>query len=175
MAEAVPSAAGFNFLDWLSKPGSQNLLAGIGSRLDPQGVGAALGQSTIAYNQSRVAAERADAQEKKLGDQRTEALKILGLTPSGTPGPTKIEAKKDGNIVQTSDVGTSNLAAPSNWSAPTGGNLLKDAATGTSAEAPIMMPATTVTAQREPPAAPAANPYANNVRQFDVRQVAPFS
>ena len=86
-----------------------NLLAGIGSSLDPKGVGGALGLPTIAYNQS-VAAQNVGA---KVANQPTGSIRRyrdvqdrLGgdLTPRGTPGPTRFEAKKDGSYLVEGDL-----------------------------------------------------------------------
>lgn len=161
---SVPASTWFSSAaDWLQKPGSQNLLAGIGAKLDPNGIGAALGGATTAYNQSRVAEERAATQEKNLEEQRQSALKILQLSPPGQPGPTKIEAKKDGGIVQTSDIVAPTVPTTNAAAAPAPASATQVPGSGV-----LLPPAAATTA-------PAVDPYARNTPQFDIRQIIPFS
>ncbi len=77
-----------------------NLLAGIGSRLDPKGVGGALGGATIAYTGAQAAQERAASNAEAQNQQTKMLLDALnqhgGLTPKGTPGITSATATEDG-------------------------------------------------------------------------------
>ncbi len=86
-----------------------NLLAGIGGRLDPKGVGGALGGATIAYTGAQAAQERAASNANAQNQQTKMLLDALdkhgGLTPPGTPGVTSAAAtdtglnlKIDGNL-----------------------------------------------------------------------------
>lgn len=89
-----------SFLDLLGDRNFQNLLAGFGARLDPEGVPGALGTSLIGYNKAVVGAERAARNEARQNTQTQMLQDIIDgfgeLTPSGTPGPTKIEATDSG-------------------------------------------------------------------------------
>jgi hypothetical protein len=202
---------GKSFLEILRDPGTQNLLAGIGAKLDPTGVGGALGTTTVGYNQSRVAAQRAEEQEKKRNEQMTMLTRVLGtmsgdnqtgnvITPKGQPGVTSIQAKPDGSLSINADVAPTTMpgtqvpttATPAGQpQAVVAPQVAPVSAAGTNvlnagtAEAPQTLEGVTVTANREPPAAPAPapivtaanvpDPYARTTRPFDIRSVLPFS
>jgi hypothetical protein len=178
--------------EWLKKPENQLLLAGAGQKLDPQGVGGALGGATGAYLQSNIAAERAQKQEASQNEQRKMLTDVLArmadpngnaLTPKGQPGPTSVSANPDGSLKILADVGPGSTAnqlatptvadpqtpaAPNTAVSPAGANMLNQ---GTQ-ETPLTLPGTTVTAQREPPVQVA---QAQPTKQpFDIRSVIPF-
>lgn len=103
------STTGFlgTMTDWLAKPENQLLLANAGAKLDPTGVGGALGGATGAYLQSNIAAKRAEDKESKQNEQQQALLKTLQafadpqgnvLTPKGAPGATSVSANNDGSI-----------------------------------------------------------------------------
>lgn len=190
----TPSGYG-GFIDWLAKPENQLLLAGAGQKLDPTGVGGALGGATSAYLQSNIAADRADKQEAQHSQQAKMVTDVLArmadpnsanlLTPKGTPGATGIKTNNDGSLRIDADVGPGSTAnqqatqqAKSPAVSPAGAALLNS---GTN-QNPIALPATTVTAQREPavPAAPVAqadtpDPYVKPAaKPFDIRSIIPF-
>jgi hypothetical protein len=199
MASVPP---GFSVSRLLSDPGFQNLLAGVGQKLDPEGVGGALGGATIAYNQSQVAAKRAEAQEKQRNEQTsmlTDVLKRMSgtesvMTPKGQPGVTSIQTKPDGSLNINADVPgpstTQNQIATTQAGAvnanPTVAPVSAAGATvlnaGTPA-APQVMPGVTVTAPREPavpaaetaPVTPVAPTQVASAQPFDIRRVIPFS
>ena len=75
---------GFDLMKTLGDAGFQNLLAGIGARLDPSGLGGALGQATVGYNQSRVAAQAADERNRKIDAYNKNMLDIYNRLV-GTP------------------------------------------------------------------------------------------
>lgn len=85
--------------DFLRDPNFQNLLAGIGAELDPEGIGGAIGRPAQQFNRSRqfqklfgskevapeaVAAEDIDTTLASTGENTESAL-----TPAGTPGLTQ--------------------------------------------------------------------------------------
>jgi hypothetical protein len=103
----------------LSNPNFINLLAGIGTNLDPQGVGGALGQPTLAVNQS-IAAQRAlSSQEDERRKYNQQLLELLsGITPKGVAGPSSVTINPDGYTAKVelpgggsavSDLGTGRL------------------------------------------------------------------
>ena len=85
------------FTKLLADPNFQSLLAGVGARLDPQGVGGALGGATQAYlNQKslqKTAAHTQGIQEKR----HAELLAALarGHTPAGVEGRTSTTVSGD--------------------------------------------------------------------------------
>ncbi len=97
------------FLEALKNRNVINLLAGIGSRLDPKGVGGALGGATLAFTGAQAAQERAassDAAQSRQTQMLLDAIsKHGGLTPPGTPGITSAAATDDGiNLKITGDL-----------------------------------------------------------------------
>jgi hypothetical protein len=105
----------------VSNPNFINLLAGIGTRLDPEGIGGILGVPTQQINQS-IAAQRAlSSQEAQRKETNALLQRLLaGMTPNGVEGPSSITINPDGF---TAKVET-----------PGGGSALLD--TGVSAGAP---------------------------------------
>ena len=97
---------GFNFLDLLGDANFQQLLAGVGSSLDPEGVGGALGKATIAYTRNKAAQSlaakqldesRSDRQELR-DYHRTLIDKLGGITPAGQPGVNSLKPTRTGSL-----------------------------------------------------------------------------
>ena len=100
------STQGFNFLDLLGDANFQQLLAGVGSSLDPEGVGGALGKATIAYTRNKAAQSlaakqldesRSDRQELR-DYHRTLIDKLGGITPAGQPGVNSLKPTRTGSL-----------------------------------------------------------------------------
>lgn len=90
-------------LDLFSNPNFQSLLAGIGAKLDPQGVGGALGTATQQYVQS-LAAQKALAQQETARQQQRQDVQDLirahmrslgGITPPGEGGLNSVKIGPD--------------------------------------------------------------------------------
>ena len=168
-------------------------------KLDPQGVGGALGGATTAYNQSQIAANRAQTQEEARKHQQRVLLYTLEnmanpqgnlLTPKGEQGVTGVKANSDGSVRIDADLpgpaqqttpskaapqqlqtSTSNVNTPSPAVSPAGAELLDQ---GTSAN-PLTLEGTTVTAQREPvQTTPVTQSTPTPSRPFDIRSIIPF-
>lgn len=113
--------------DLFADPNFLSLLAGLGARLDPQGVGGAIGGAVTQGIQSQAAQKSLAGQEKSRmgtsalllsrllpeGEQQTQmvqrAIDLLGLTPKGTKGVTGLEMGKDGGITLKIDPATTPL------------------------------------------------------------------
>ena len=104
----------FTLARLLANPNFQTLLAGIGTGLDPEGVGGAIGRPTIGAIQSQ-AAQKAIGEQENLrrgtnllaiasmvpederGPYIQQALAMLGgLGPLDKPGPNSVKMEKDG-------------------------------------------------------------------------------
>jgi hypothetical protein len=83
----------------LADPNFQSILAGIGARLDPTGVGGALGGATQEYLKSQAAQRAATA----LTNRNAPPTKNPNLTPEGVPGPTShtVTTNSDGTYTTT--------------------------------------------------------------------------
>lgn len=112
-------------------PNLIQLLAGIGARLDPEGIGGALGVPAIQMSQARSAQSALAGQETQRrgsnllamaqlmpeGEQRNmyvqQAISLLGgLTPKGQPGVTGIKMAPTGGVTLDVDApGTASEAA----------------------------------------------------------------
>lgn len=94
---------GFSISSLLSNPNFQRLLAGIGSRLDPEGVGGALGSAADAYiaNTSEQRA-RAGQENARVESNRTLGTRIGGdarMTPPGSEGLSSIKTTPKGSVI----------------------------------------------------------------------------
>ena len=103
---ATPS---FSVAKLFNDPNFVNLLAGIGAKLDPQGVGGALGTSTIAFNQAK-AAQAAGAKTiannaRLMRSYEKVATRLGGMTPPGVEGATSLRVNKDGSYTATGNIG----------------------------------------------------------------------
>ena len=105
------ASGGGGIADLFRNPQFQSLLAGIGARLDPQGVGGALGGATQEYIKSKAALSSAtDIQEQANRRHRQLMAALVSRhTPAGAPGPTSttysankiVEKGNRGNIEYT--------------------------------------------------------------------------
>ena len=95
MAETGSGSTGI--LSLLRDPNVINLLAGIGSKLDPEGVGGILGGATQTLTRN-TAAQKAFGEQEELRTKNNELLKqiIQLMSPAGSPGPTNIKIGSDG-------------------------------------------------------------------------------
>lgn len=92
----------------LADPNFQNLLAGIGTKLDPEGVGGALGTPTTALIKSLAAQKALGKSENKRDAYNKQLLDVLsGMTPKGTPGLSSATVSPGGIKldIETGDVG----------------------------------------------------------------------
>lgn len=115
----------------LADPNFQSLLAGIGARLDPEGVGGALGGATTQFIQSRAAQNAVTKQDEQRqtsndlavammlpeGEQKTFFLnramnRLGGLTPKGQPGVTGLTMGPDGSATLKMDLPGQQPAQP---------------------------------------------------------------
>ena len=191
MATTGMPFAGKSLTEIFQDANFQNLLAGAGARLDPQGIGGALGGATIALNKSfgaqKVAENQGAANEAQQRDMKTE-LDLLRaqrlnntppvgvpVTPPNVPGPTSIKANPDGSVTTTStpDNGpgsTANqLATPLVSTSPTVSAPPKTNVSpageavlnATNEDTPIVMEGIQVTAPREPLVTPVVASTAN--------------
>jgi hypothetical protein len=106
----------FNAADkYLRDRNFQNLLAGIGAGISPQGAGGAIGNALIAYNRGLAAQQTAAAGEKQRDAANEKNRTLLGtllggepdlskITPKGQPGITSFERSKDGSFVIKGDI-----------------------------------------------------------------------
>jgi hypothetical protein len=110
----VPVAQGqqqpFSIANLLQDRNFLSLLAGIGTGLDPKGIGGALGAPTQAVIASQAAQERAAKQAAAQNEQTKMVIQALsqygGVTPKGAPGIDSIESTKDGAVkIQTTPQG----------------------------------------------------------------------
>lgn len=174
MATTGMPFAGKNITEIFQDANFQNLLAGAGARLDPSGIGGALGGATIALNKSfgaqQVAEKQGEANQREmktaidlLNAQRLNATPPVGVpvTPPNEPGPTSIKANPDGTVTTTSTPDNSIVrpnvgsVVPNNNLSQAGQTILaSNTSTDTSAETPMTLPGITVTAPREPEVAP---------------------
>lgn len=111
------STMGFNLQKLLADPNVQNLLAGVGTRLDPEGAGGALGGATTQLVQSRAAQTALAGQERQRSASnllqlaatapepeqaayyRNKAIEMLGdFTPKGQPGVTAVKMGPAGEL-----------------------------------------------------------------------------
>lgn len=87
----------------ISNPYFIQALAAIGTGLDPQGVGGALGASanrTVSSRQAARANAQARADENKRHEEMMGAIRLLGgMSPRGMEGPYGLEAKPDGSFI----------------------------------------------------------------------------
>jgi len=219
---------GFDLMKTLGDAGFQNLLAGIGARLDPSGLGGALGQATVGYNQSRVAAQAADERNRKIDAYNKNMLDIYNrlvggpdtsintstygvpgsfgtqmatqtrqpiVSPPNEPGPTKIEAKPDGQIQVTGNPSTNLSRAGQTIVGAEGGGIQEnnpnlggaeppadmviDIEKPSTAQAKPVAPAPIIPTSSTTPStpAPAVQGFPNRGSQtpFDLRNFIPFS
>jgi hypothetical protein len=78
-----------------------NLLAGVGSNMAPNGVGAAIGKPTMAINQAQAMAEASAAEQKKTTDMWKMLIEAIG----GNTNLTGAEIKPDGTAKITGAAG----------------------------------------------------------------------
>jgi hypothetical protein len=78
-----------------------NLLAGVGSNMAPNGVGAAIGKPTMAINQAQAMAEASAAEQKKTTDMWKMLIEAIG----GDSNLTGAEIKPDGTTKITGAAG----------------------------------------------------------------------
>ncbi len=94
------------FLGLLSDPNFQSLLAGVGARLDPQGVGGALGGATQGYLNQKALQKTAKEKENQQNIRHADILSALdrvgGITPKGQQGGDTISRNDDGSLKVTS-------------------------------------------------------------------------
>lgn len=115
------SITGFDLSKLLSDPNVQSIMAGIGARLDPEGVGGALGTATQQFVQAQASQKALAGQEKgRMGQSSLLAasmmppgpekdalmkrgIEMLGLTPPGTPGLSGVKMGPKGQIITEFD------------------------------------------------------------------------
>ena len=162
---------GKNITELFQDANFQNLLAGAGARLDPTGIGGALGGATIALNKSfgaqQVAEKQGEANQREmktaidlLNAQRLNATPPVGVpvTPPNEPGPTSIKANPDGTVTTTSTPDNSIVrpnvgsVVPNNNLSQAGQTILASnpASASTNPDTPTMLEGIQVIAPREP-------------------------
>ncbi len=101
----IPNKPG-GFAALLADPNFQGLLAGVGARLDPKGVGGALGGSTQQYLNQQALQRAAADKEKKQDKRHAELLAAFGgnATPPGADGITSL-AVSNNKIVEKGNRG----------------------------------------------------------------------
>ena len=161
------------FTAFLADPNFQSLLAGVGARLDPQGVGGALGGATQDYL-NRQALQRTAATTKALQDKRHAGLLAAfgrDYTPAGAEGKTSttitgdkvVEKGNRGNVEYTETTPIPAVApqAPGDYSTaiPTGTPPI------TTTPPPPSVPPAGVSTSPQTSVVPAITPR-NEVRNF---------
>lgn len=111
-----------------------NLLAGIGSNLDPTGAGGAIGKPTQSMIQSLAMQEAMGEQEAKRTKFNEQLLSILGgLTDKELPGPTSLKATNKGITLDLTPPGTGGLGTTGTSAGA--GNYVKEESIGTPSRA----------------------------------------
>ena len=85
------TAKGGNWTDMFNDPNFINFLAGTGARMDPEGVGGALGGATQEWVQGEQAGKAATA-------QRDEQREMFALLVEAMKGKNKVKIDRDGGI-----------------------------------------------------------------------------
>lgn len=175
IAPDTTNSGGFDVQKILANRNFTNLLAGIGAKLDPNGVGGALGGATIAYNAAQASSERADTQEKTKNAQHEKLLQLLethgGPTPAGTPGLTGFKVGPKGNVIADIDpeLQSSGTVPAQNNTTPVASDTTVQNAVPTTPTAPVastVAPTATSTTIAAPTGAQGIN--------TDIRKVIPF-
>jgi hypothetical protein len=80
-----------------SNPNFLALLAGIGTQVDPQGVGGQIGRPTTQYIQNVAAQEAIEKQEQERRRYNEQLIGLIGgLTPKGVTGPSQVTINPEG-------------------------------------------------------------------------------
>ncbi|GAG31976.1 unnamed protein product [marine sediment metagenome] len=111
-------SGGFDFMKLLGDRNFINMLAGVGTGLDPQGAGGAIGRPTQQYIQSLATQEAVAKKEGQRMKMEKDLLSILGgATPKDMPGLT---TAKIGDGTMQLDINTAGPQAPTQGSALAG-------------------------------------------------------